>query len=143
MTTAPHDGPHSDRTGATPARASDPATEPSPDATPEEIEADIARTRRELGDTVGALSERLNPRMQAKQQADDLKAQAKHQADDLKGRVRDQAEHARQTAQTSFTQARDATVGADGRPSPTGWIAAGAAAGALAAVTALLIRRAL
>lgn len=143
MTTAPHGGSHPDSTRATPARASDPATEPSPDATPEDLEADIARTRRDLADTVGALSERLNPKSQAKHQAEDIKAQAKHQAEDLKGRVREQAEHARLTAQNSFSQARDAAVGADGRPSPTGWIAAGAGAGALAAITALLIRRAL
>ena len=52
----------------------DPGTpEPSPDATVEEIRADIEATRTDLGQTVEALSAKLDVTQQAKQKVDDTK----------------------------------------------------------------------
>jgi Protein of unknown function (DUF3618) len=43
--------------------------EPGPDAGVDDIQADIERTRQELGDTVGALSAKLNVKERAKDKA--------------------------------------------------------------------------
>jgi hypothetical protein len=55
---------------------------PPKGASTEEIEADIARTRERLGDTVDALSERL-----------DVKAQAKKKAQQTTDRAKSKAQH--------------------------------------------------
>jgi hypothetical protein len=47
--------------------------EPGPDAGISDIEADIERTRRELGETVGALSDKLDVKKQVQQGADHTK----------------------------------------------------------------------
>lgn len=47
--------------------------EPGPDAGVEEIQADIERTRKELGDTVGALSDKLDVKQRAKDKAAEAK----------------------------------------------------------------------
>ena len=52
--------------------------EPGPDAGVDDIQADIERTRKELGDNVGALSEKL-----------DMKQRAKDKAAETKGRIVD------------------------------------------------------
>lgn len=123
--------------GPGPVRAPDPALvggtvpEPDEDATASDLEADIERTRRELGDTVGALSEKLNPKLQAE-----------HQVDDLKARVREQAEHMRRSAQTSVDHARGAVIDPDGHPSPAGWIGAGAVIGAALGLLVAAVGRA-
>jgi hypothetical protein len=54
--------------------------EPGPDAGIDDIQADIERTRKELGDTVGALSAKL-----------DVKERAKDKAAETKERVVDRA----------------------------------------------------
>ena len=51
--------------------------------TPEEIEADIERTRREMGDTVAAVAEKA-----------DVKAQAKSKVEETKARIREKAQSA-------------------------------------------------
>ena len=48
--------------------------------TPEQIEADIERTRREMGDTVAAVAEKA-----------DVKAQAKSKVEETKARLRERA----------------------------------------------------
>jgi Protein of unknown function (DUF3618) len=45
--------------------------------TPEEIEADIERTRRDLGDTVAAVAEKADVKTQAKLKVDEAKARVK------------------------------------------------------------------
>jgi hypothetical protein len=45
--------------------------------TPEEIEADIERTRRDLGDTVAAVAEKADVKAQAKLKVDEAKARVK------------------------------------------------------------------
>ena len=50
----------------------------SPDErTPEQIRADIDKTREELGDTVESLAEKTDVKAQAKAKVDDVKEQAK------------------------------------------------------------------
>jgi hypothetical protein len=51
--------------------------------TPEQIEADIERTRREMGDTVAAVAEKA-----------DVKAQAKSKVEETKARIREKAQSA-------------------------------------------------
>ena len=45
--------------------------------TPEEIEADIEQTRRDLGDTVAAVAEKADVKTQAKLKVDEAKARVK------------------------------------------------------------------
>ena len=59
--------------------------------TPEEIEADIERTRREMGDTVAAVAEKADVKAQAKAKVEDAKAQAKAKAKDAKARLKAKA----------------------------------------------------
>ncbi len=47
--------------------------EPGPEAGADDIQADIERTRKELGDTVGALSEKLDVKQRAKDKAAETK----------------------------------------------------------------------
>lgn len=89
-------------------------------ATPEQIEAEIARTRAELQLTVDELSQRLDPRTQAKHAVDE----AKIAAADLKRRV------------TGEVKGLD-----EPEPSRTGWIALGAGAAAAAAVLVTIVRK--
>lgn len=102
--------------------------EPREDATPEELEADIARTRRELGETVEALSDRLDPT-----------AEAGRQVEHLKERARDQVDHARESAQSTLTHARH-VVADPGNPAP-GLLATATGAALFAAVGLLITRR--
>lgn len=131
MSTA-HNGPRAEDIGKPPLRPTDPAgppdltPEPADDASPEDIESDIARTRRELANTVSELSRKLDPT-----------TQAQHQVEDIASRVRGQAEHARQAAQSSISRARDAATGDDGRPAPTAWITLGAGVGILVGLVAI------
>jgi hypothetical protein len=55
-------------------------TEPASDASADEVQADIERTRAELGDTVNALTAKF-----------DVKARASHAATDTKNRIVDKA----------------------------------------------------
>jgi hypothetical protein len=53
--------------------------------TPEQIEADIERTRREMGDTVAAVAEKADVKGQAKAKVEDAKARFKAAAPDSAG----------------------------------------------------------
>ena len=53
--------------------------------TPEQIEADIERTRRDLGDTVAAVAEKADVKAQAKQKVDEVKARLRSAAPDSAG----------------------------------------------------------
>ena len=52
--------------------------------TPEQIEADIERTRRDMGDTVAAVAEKADVKAQAKQKVDEAKARVKQKVDSAK-----------------------------------------------------------
>jgi hypothetical protein len=63
----------------------DPRPEPGPDAGIDELQADIEATRAELGETVGALSDKLDVKGRAQQKVVDTKeavAQRSHDAVD-------------------------------------------------------------
>ena len=51
---------------------------------PEEIEADIERTRRDLGDTVAAVAEKADVKTQAKLKVDEAKARVKEKVGSAK-----------------------------------------------------------
>ena len=53
--------------------------------TPEQIEADIERTRRDMGDTVAAVAEKADVKGQAKAKVEDAKARLKAAAPDSAG----------------------------------------------------------
>src|SRR5262245_60996220 len=55
-------------------------TEPGPDAGIDDIQADIERTRKELGDTVGALSAKLDVKERTKQKVAETKEHVVHSA---------------------------------------------------------------
>lgn len=50
--------------------------EPGPDASVADIEADIERTRAELGETVGALSDKLDVKQRVSDKTDEIKHRA-------------------------------------------------------------------
>ena len=86
---------------------------------PEEIEAEIAETREELGDTVGALADKADVKKQAKRKVEETKERAQE-------KVSAAAESAKQTfesAPETASHAADRTV-AGARENPSAAIAA-------------------
>ena len=69
------------------------APEPGPDAGIEDLQSDIERTREQLGQTVEALSDKLDVKAQAKQKAADTR-------DRFAARTKEAKERALNTAQT-------------------------------------------
>jgi hypothetical protein len=63
--------------------------EPGPDAGIDDIQADIEQTRNELGQTVGALSDKLDVKGRAKEKATETKEQFVEKADTLRHTVTD------------------------------------------------------
>ena len=79
------------------------APEPGPDAGIEDLQSDIERTREQLGQTVEALSDKLDVKAQAKQKAADTR-------DRFAARTKEAKERALNTAQT--LRSKTAGVGA-------------------------------
>lgn len=71
------------------------ATEPAPKRSMEEIEAEIARTREEMAETLGVLADKVNPKLQA--------ARASRRTKEVAGSL---AESAKATAHTVSERAR-------------------------------------
>lgn len=105
--------------------------EPDGDASPEQIEADIARTREELGETVEQLTSAFDVKAQAKQQVGQATERARQQVDDVKDRAAQQ-----------FSAARDAVTDDDGQLNHNGWIAASVAGAGVALGIYLVIHAA-
>lgn len=76
-----------------------PAPRPGPDATPEELEADIAATRARLAGSVEALADKV-----------DVKARAQDKVDDVKATAQAKVEDVRATAQAKVTEGREKVV---------------------------------
>lgn len=114
--------PHSSIAGAAP--------EPGNDASREDLEADLERTRRELGETLETLTARL-----------DVKAQAREQIDMTKERVAEQADVARARALGYVDQAKGFVTDERGKPNTNGWIVVAAGAVAVSALVVYLARR--
>lgn len=98
---------------------------PSKDAGAAEIEADIERTRAELGETVEALTEKF-----------DVKAQAQHRMQDVKQQAAQQTQAARARGGELLDKAKDAAT--DDRGAVTPPVVIGASLAAVAAVVLLI-----
>lgn len=61
---------------------------PGPDATPEEIEADIAATRARLADNVDALADKVDVKARAQDKVEDVKVAAQARAEEGKEKLR-------------------------------------------------------
>jgi ElaB/YqjD/DUF883 family membrane-anchored ribosome-binding protein len=72
---------------------------PEENKTPEEIEAEIEKTRAELGDTVAAAADKADVKKQTKKKADELKEQAQEKVDELKGKVQERADGLKEQAE--------------------------------------------
>jgi ABC-type transporter Mla subunit MlaD len=117
-----------------------PATEP------EQIEAEIAQTREDLGDTVAALAEKADVKAHAKQKVDETRAAAKQKVEERRAAAQQKANEtaaaARRTIQTAperATQAQD-RVRTAASENPAAAVAA-ASAGALVVLLLLRARR--
>jgi MYXO-CTERM domain-containing protein len=78
--------------------APDPRPEPGPNADKDDIQADIEQTRAELGETVEALSAKLDVKERAKEKVDETKERAKDKVHETKERVVERADTLRHTA---------------------------------------------
>jgi hypothetical protein len=65
--------------------------EPGPDAGVDDLQADIVQTRQELGETVEALTAKLDVKERTKQKAVETKERATQKAAETKARVVDKA----------------------------------------------------
>lgn len=101
---------------------------PGRDAGPDELEADIARTREQLGQTVEALTTKL-----------DVKSQARDKAEELKQSALTQVGAAREQGSRVLAQARDASTDERGKIKPA--IPIGAAVLGAVLVAGVLVRR--
>lgn len=100
---------------------------PSKDAGAAEIEADIERTRADLGHTVEALTEKL-----------DVKAQAQHKLDDVKQRATEQTRAVRERGSELLGRAQDVATDEQGAVTPP--VVIGASVVAVVAVALLIWR---
>jgi len=92
---------------------------------PEQIRAEIEETRRELGDTVAALSAKTDVKAQAQAKVDEVKANAAEKKDDLLGKKDDILGKAREISPDSALSAAQAgTAKAKENPVPVAAAAA-------------------
>jgi hypothetical protein len=71
-------------------------TRPADDRTADEIEADIAKTRDRLAESVDALAAKVDVKAQAKEKVDEAKAQAKEKVDEVTARAKDKTGQAKE-----------------------------------------------
>ena len=104
---------------------------PEPDAglSADELQADIEHTREQLGNTVDALSEKL-----------DVKAQTRHKMESLKQGGAAKVDAVRARGDEAATRARNAATDGQGKPK-TGLLTGAALAAALLAVGAAVVWR--
>src|SRR6478735_4229798 len=77
--------------------------EPGPDAGIEDIQADIERTRQELGETIGALSAKADVKARAQDKAAHIKEAVTEQAAHTKHVIAEKANAAQSTARERLT----------------------------------------
>lgn len=104
--------------------------EPDTGASAAEVEADIARTREELGQTVDALTDKLN-----------VKAQARNTTRQITDRARQQVHAARARGAHTFTFAQLSDRATDDQGQLTPLIPAAAAALAVTVIAVVIWRR--
>ena len=90
-----------------------------PDATPEEIEADIEAARERLASSVDALTAKLDVKAQAKQKAQETSAQAKQKARETSAQAKQKAQETSERvgagAQQAYERARTTSPAVLGR----------------------------
>jgi len=82
--------------------------EPGPGAGIEDIQADIEQTREELGQTVGALSAKLDAKGRTKQRAVETRERLAAKSRETKSRLLDKTQKARSTAVNAATDEQGA-----------------------------------
>ena len=111
-----------------------PSPEPGPDAGIDDIQADIEHTRKELGETIGALSAKA-----------DVKGRVQHKVADTKDRITEKAHETKdlmvEKAHAAQSAARDAVTDSTGSVKPGVPIAAVVAAAAILAISVAVWRR--
>lgn len=100
------------------------------DASADEIEADIERTREQLGETVDALTNKL-----------DVKSRARDKVADAKDRAATQVDTAKAQGSRLVAQARDAATDEDGDTRPAVPVAAGLVGAGIVLLVFLTWRR--
>jgi hypothetical protein len=105
------------------------ASEPGAPLSADELQADIERTREQLGNTVDALSEKL-----------DVKAQTRHKVEGLKQGGAAKVDAVRARGGQAATKAKNAATDGHGKPK-AGLLAGAALAAALLAAGALVVWR--
>lgn len=105
------------------------ASEPGTGLSVDDLQADIERTREQLGNTVDALSEKL-----------DVKAQTRHKMENLKAGGAAKVDAVRARSGEVATKAKDAATDGQGRPW-AGLLAGAALAATLLAVVATVVWR--
>jgi uncharacterized protein YqfA (UPF0365 family) len=96
---------------------------------PDAIREEISRTREDMGETLDALSAKLDVKGQAKAKADQAKIQAKAKADQAKAQAQTLVSQAKDQAQTAYRRQPKAVI-------------VGACAAVVAIAAGLLFRRA-
>ncbi len=71
--------------------------------TPEELRDDIERTRRELGDTVGALADKTDVKTRAKERVAEVKQNVTGKREQVMGRARESTPDSAGSAATQIT----------------------------------------
>ena len=111
-----------------------PSPEPGPDAGIDDIQADIEHTRKELGETIGALSAKA-----------DVTGRVQHKVTDTKDRITEKASETKnvvvEKAHAARSAARDAVTDNTGSVKPRVPIAALIAAVAVLVVSLVVWRR--
>jgi hypothetical protein len=113
--------------------------EPGPDAGVDEIRTDIEQTRKELGDTVGALTAKMDVKARAKDKAAETRERVADKAAETRERVADKAAETRELVADKAHAVQHVTLD-DGRARVTVPVAAAVVVG-IATLVWLLRRR--
>jgi F0F1-type ATP synthase membrane subunit b/b' len=106
-----------------------------------EIEADIARTREELADTVDALTARMDVKTRARDRVQQTKDQARDRVQLTRDQARDQVQRTRAQALAQVHTVRERATDEQGKPTPATLAAGGAAVTVLGLLVGLVIWR--
>jgi chromosome segregation ATPase len=108
----------------------------------EDIQADIEKTRQELGETVDALTAKMDVKSRTKARLDDTRQRATVKLNETKGQASVKLQDAKVKTSQLTAQAKESATDDAGKPKPAvlGG-AAGAAAALVAAVVLVVVRR--
>lgn len=115
--------------------------EPGPEAGIQDLQADIERTRTQLGQTVEALSGKLDVKAQAKHKAANTRDRVASRTQEAKARAVDTAQALRSKAADMRSKVADAATDDQGSVRPRVPLAGIAVAGAVAIGIAVGMRR--